>query len=413
MKFRQKPNGIWVVDYENDQGKRRRVSTGIKTPPQRSAPAEVRAAGREIILGVREAKGPSSSPPKARSRDGRLTMSALFDKCELSVWHPDNVRSQRTIRSNVKILNGFIGDEAVEDVTYTRLDKLVSDMKARGYKPATVKRKLAMVNTALKMATMWTNEDGQPLLRAKPTMPKVVVNNLKDRIIEAREEEALWTALEKRRQLEPHRQWFAFRVLLGLLFDTGGRLGETVHLGPKALAQRPVDGDTMTFLTFPRYRTKSGKPRTLPLAARSVRGLGSLMNHLTLDKKTGEWRYFGFGENLAGVMFRQLRQDVLTETGMDLTDVTLHTIRHTTLTRLARGGMDLARLQLWAGHSDPKITSERYLHLIPSDLAAGLAILGTGGTPDANRHGTGTKHETVPDTLPSAISANRGTASLQ
>jgi integrase len=407
MKFRQKPNGIWVVDYEDDQGKRRRVSTGIKTPPQRNPPADVRIAGREVVLGVRGA-AVSPSTPKARSRAGRFTMSDLFDKCQLTVWHPDNVRSQRTITSNVKVLNGLIGDVPVEDMTYTRLDQLVTDMKTRGYKPATIKRKLAMVGKALKMATMWTDETGAPLLRAKPAMPTVVVNNLKDRIIEPREEEAMWAAVEKRRQLEPNRQWFKFRVLLGLLFDTAGRLGETINLGPKSLTQE----GGMTFVTFPRYRTKSGKPRKLPLAHRSVEGLGSLMDHLTLDRATGEWRFFGFAENLAGVMFRQIKEDVERETGMDLSDVTLHTIRHTTLTRLARGGMDLARLQLWAGHSDPKITSERYLHFIPSDLVGGLDILNT-GTPGANRFATRTKPATVSVPKPAAIRANPGTVSLQ
>lgn len=371
MNYRQKPNGMWVVDYFDDDGTRRRVSTGIKTPAQRTPPAEAKAAAREIVLGVRAPKGQPSLPSQARKGAQHLTMSDLFDRCWLTVWHPDNVRSQRTIKSNIHLLNGFIGDELVENMTFTRVEQLVTDMKARGYQPATVKRKLAMVNKALKMATMWTDEKGQPLLRYKPPMPLVVVNNLKDRIITPAEEDALFVALEKRRQLEPGRQWFAFRVFLGLLWDTGGRLGETLHLGPKAIA-RP---QATSFVTFPRYRTKSGKPRTLPLAERSVIALGTLMDHLVLDKDTGDWRFFGFQENTASVMFRQLKQDVTNETGFDLSDVTLHTIRHTTLTRLARGGMDLARLQQWAGHSDPKITAERYLHLIPSDLVGGLDIL--------------------------------------
>jgi integrase len=108
------------------------------------------------------------------------------------------------------------------------------------------------------------------------------------------------------------------------------------------------------------------------------------MDHLVLDKETGEWRFFGFTTSTADVMFRQIREDVMRETGMDLDGVSIHTIRHTVATRLAQGGMGLARLQQWLGHADPKITAERYLHLIPSDLVAGLAILnGTGGTQDA------------------------------
>ena len=411
MRYHQKANGMWVVDFENDAGDRRRVSTGIKSPPARTPPADVRAAGREIILGIRSPKfGPHPAGQQAHRTDGRMTVSELLDRCEKTIWHPDNVRSQTTIRSNVRILNELVGGEAVADMTFTRLERLVGQMKERGYQPATVKRKLAMLARALKMATMWTDDKAVPLLQSKPPLPTIVVNNLKDRIIAPAEEEAIFVALEKRRQREPNRQWFQFRVFLGLLFDTAGRLGESLHLGPPAITR---SGD-VSYLTFPRYRTKSGKPRTLPLADRSVAALGTLMDHLVLDKETGEWRFFGFTENTASVMFRQLRADVRLETGMDLGDVTLHTIRHTVLTRLARGGMDLARLQQWAGHSTPVITAERYLHLIPSDLVAGLSILsGTLGTSGATYAEDRAKPVIVPSTTPDAKGASPGTVSLQ
>lgn len=414
MRYRQKPNGMWTVDYD-DNGQRRRISTGIKTAPQRNPPAEVKEAAREIILGIRTPKVTNvSSGGQARKGDGRLTVSDLLDKAEGTIWHPDNVRSQRTIRSNVRILQEMIGDELVENMTYTRLEQLVTDMKARGYQPATVKRKLAMLARALKMATMWTDAKGQPLLRYKPPLPKIAVNNLKDRIISEVEQEVLFAVLEKRRQLEPHRQWFAFRVFLWLMFDTAGRLSETLGLGPKNITTQKVGDQEVSFVTFPRYRTKSGKPRTLPLAPRSVAALGTLMDHLTLDKETSEWRFFGFTTSTADVMFRQIREDVMRETGMDVSDVSLHTIRHTVATRLAQGGMDLARLQQWLGHSDPKITAERYLHLIPSDLVGGLSILaGTRGTQDAALVGDRTKHVSVPNTLGDANGANPGTVRLQ
>lgn len=414
MRYRQKPNGMWVVDYLDDAGARKRVSTGIKTAPQKLPPADVKAAGREIVLGIRAPKaGASSSAQQAQKRDGRMTVSDLLDKCELTIWHPDNVRSQRSVRSNVRILNEFVGTEAVEDMTFTRLEQLVSDMKARGYQPATVKRKLAMLAKALKMATMWTDDKGTPLLRYKPPLPQIVVNNLKDRIIEPAEEAAFFVALEKRRQLEPNRQWFAFGVFLTTVFDTGGRLSEVLSLGPKNIVRQRVGDQDISFLTFARYRTKSGKPRTLPLSSRSVTALGKMMDHLTLDRETGDWRFFGFTPQTADKMFRQLRHDVMAETGLDVSDVSIHTIRHTVLTRLAQGGMDLARLQIWAGHSDPKITAERYLHLIPSDLVAGLAILGTGGTVGDTKARDRTKPVIVPNTFGDAKGANPGTARLQ
>jgi integrase len=401
---------MWVIDYD-DNGTRKRISTGIKTPPQKTPPADVKATGREIVLGIRTPQAVAPSVPgQARKRDGRFTVSDLLDKCEKTIWHPDNVRSQRTIRSNVRILREMTGDEAVEDMTFTRLEQLVGDMKARGYQPATVKRKLAMLAKALKMATMWTDEKGQPLLRYKPPLPKIVVNNLKERTITPLEEDALFAAAEKRRQLEPNRQWFRFKAFLTFVFATGGRLGEVLQLGPKNVAQFGQE----TYVTFPRYRTKSGKPRTLPLTDTAIAALAGLMDHLVLDRETQEWRYFGLTTTTADVMFRQVREDVERETGMDLTGVTIHTIRHTVLTRLAQGGMGLAQLQMWAGHSDPKITAERYLHLMPSDLVGGLSILSaTRGTQDAAQARDRTRHGTVPNSLPGANRATPGTARLQ
>jgi integrase len=240
------------------------------------------------------------------------------------------------------------------------------------------------------------------------------VNNLKDRTITPVEETAIFAAAEKRRQQEPDRAWFRFIALLETLWDTAGRLGETLGLGPTNVARIEVGDREVSFVTFPRYRTKNGKPRTLPLTQRVVDTLGSMMDHLVLDKETGEWRFFGIKNSTAWYMFNQVKEDVMRETGMDLSDVTLHTIRHTTLTRLAQGGMDLARLQEWAGHSDPKITAERYLHLIPNDLVRGLDILaGTNGTQETIRYGSGNKPGNVSVTRRGGKGATPGTVTVQ
>jgi hypothetical protein len=138
------------------------------------------------------------------------------------------------------------------------------------------------------------------------------------------------------------------------------------------------------------------------------------MDHLVLDKETGEWRFFGFTTSTADVMFRQIREDVMPRRAW--TSPTCRSTPSATrwLTRLAQGGMDLARSSNGLGHSDPKITAERYLHLIPSDLVAGLAILnGTGGTQDAYKAPDRTKPVSVPNTRSDAIGASGGTVSLQ
>jgi hypothetical protein len=160
----------------------------------------------------------------------------------------------------------LIGAEAVEDMTFTRLEQLVQDMKARGYQPATVKRKLAMLARALKMATMWPDEKGQPLLRYKPPLPFIKVDNLKDRIITP---DRGGGAVRRAREAPAARARPPVVRLPGVP-HRGLRHRRPPQRGPRPRPQahRPPAGDqVVSYLTFPRYRTKSGKPRTLPLAA--------------------------------------------------------------------------------------------------------------------------------------------------
>lgn len=300
-------------------------------------------------------------------------MKDLFDRAERTVWA--EAKSQATIRSNIKILNGLLGDETVGEMTFTRLEKLAETLKDMGYAPATVKRKLDAVSKVLTMATKWTDDNGNPLLSHKPTMPSITVKNTRDRTLSRVEEEAVFNAIETRRRNEPQRQWLRFGVLIRFLLDTGGRLGEVLSTGPDSLTTvRTDDDEAITLVTFARYRTKSDKPRSIPLTHAITDGLDSLGEDLGLEKKTGRALFFPFKSATAWYMWSNIRDD-LSKIGFDIQDVTLHTLRHTNLSRLAQGGMELRRLQLWAGHSDPKITAERYVHLRPSDLLGGVNIL--------------------------------------
>lgn len=48
--------------------------------------------------------------------------------------------------------------------------------------------------------------------------------------------------------------------------------------------------------------------------------------------------------------------------------VTLHTLRHTFASKLARAGVSLYEVSVLLGHSDPKMT-QRYAHLSPNDAS--------------------------------------------
>lgn len=398
--LKRKPSGIYFLDLRKEGLGRVSLETR-----DRATALERR---REYALG----KPLPSSPEKPRISGNQVTMRELFDRAQATVWHPSQAKSQATIRSNVKILNAVIGDEPVSAMTYSRLEQLATDLKAMGYAPGTVKRKMDAVSKVLRMATKWTDENGKPLLGAKPPMPSIKVKNTKDRVLSYAEEAQVFASIEARRQKEPGRPWRRYGILIRFLLDTGGRLGESLMTGPGDLTVVPVDddGNTATLVTFGRYRTKNDKPRSVPLTSETERNLRSLENDLAIrtyeneEQKIVEKKvYFGFKEATAWYMWSNLRDD-LAELGFDIGDVTLHTLRHTCLTRLAQGGMELLRLQKWAGHSDPKITAERYVHLRVDDLLSGLDIL---------QSSNGGNHANVNTSDAGGKRAGDGTISLQ
>lgn len=360
--LKKKPSGVFYVDLRK-QGMGR-VSLQTR---DRGVAIEKR---RELLTTGSVASSPTE--PSRSPSDGP-SMRDLFDRAERTVWA--EAKSQATIRSNVKILNGLIGDEPVNAMTFSRLEKLTDQLRALDYAPATVKRKMDAVSKVLTMATKWTDDDGRPLLAHKPAMPTITVKNTRDRVLSKVEEEATFNAIETRRRAEPQRQWQRFGVLIRFLLDTGARLGEALQTGPDSLTEvQDENGETVTLVTFARYRTKSDKPRSIPLTNTVVEGLNAIAADMGIEKKTGREIFFPLKSATAWYMWSNIRDD-LSEIGFDIQDVTLHTLRHTNLSRLARGGMELRRLQLWAGHSDPKITADRYVHLRPADLLNGVNIL--------------------------------------
>lgn len=341
---------------------------------------------------------------KSRIPANRVTMRDLFERAENTVWHHSQVKSQATVRSNIKILNAIVGDVAAEDMTYSRLEQLIDELKALGYAPGTVKRKMDAVSKVLRMATKWTGTDGKPLLLSKPPIPPIRVANMKDRTLSPAEEAEVFAAIEKRRQDEPARAWRRFGGLIRFLLDTGARLGEALDVGPADLSVvKDTAGNEVGLVTFARYRTKNDKPRSVPLTNATLAVLKGLEGDLGVRKGTGKAVFFPIKEMTVWYMWSNIRED-LAKLGFDIGDVTLHTLRHTCLSRLAQGGMDLIRLQIWAGHSDPKITAERYIHLRPVDLLGGLNIL---------QGSNGGNHANVIFTEGTAIRDSGGTVTVQ
>lgn len=357
MQLRRKPSGVWVVDYLDDKGRRRRVSTGCKDK------REAQKRAREIVNGIDVPPAPNEQPPRPGSAEAKgTTMAQLFDLCckGQGPWSPRRAKSQRTIASNIKILSGLIGSMPITEVTYQHLRQLQRDLFARGYAPATVKRKMDAVGRALTFA----EEEG--LIPVRPKMPQTEVDNIQERILDEAEEVAVFAAIEKRVKAEPSRQWLRFKHLIRFLLDTGCRLSEPLQATTGWITTH--QGEPV--IEIPGWATKTGKGRTVPLTAAIVESLPYLritaVNDRLFDMKPANVWY----------MWNTIREDVKAQNPkLNIDDVKLHTLRHTCLTRLLRGGFPLHKVSIWAGHADVKITMDRYTKVNSGELLEGAGIL--------------------------------------
>jgi integrase len=146
-----------------------------------------------------------------------------------------------------------------------------------------------------------------------------------------------------------HREFCTF------LLYTGCRLSEARRVRWQDI--------TDTAVTF--WKTKTKKPRTVPLHPKAIAALEWVKqqepNYLVWDIDYRELHYdWNRARDIVG-----LKNDP---------DAVIHALRHTCLSRLARGGMDILRIGTWAGHADIK-TTKRYTHLMPSDLFVGVTLL--------------------------------------
>lgn len=358
MNLGQKPSGIYFVEFEDKDGERRRVSCGTREKKL----AEQKA--RDIII------NPPSSHNRTNAKGQRIvkpkgfTLSDAFDLMQETEWSEVELKSQATMRSNVKILTQEIGaDVLVTDITYSMLQMLtIKWRKMDKLKPATIRKRIHVMSRVLKQCTKWSDPDtGLHYLTGCPAMPKVTVRNLKERVVSQQEERDILLAIDARHALERGSDWYIMRRLVVFLLDSGGRLGETQNL-----PFREVYSD---YIQYTGDTTKNGLSREVPLSLRAKKGVMEIKELFGGNTPFGSltpakiWR-----------LFNKIKDDV-----GDLDGITMHTFRHTCATRLLKGdginSMDLARVSDWLGHQDISVTKKRYGHLNKDDLMSGLSIL--------------------------------------
>lgn len=162
--------------------------------------------------------------------------------------------------------------------------------------------------------------------------------------------------------------------LLRFLVGTGARWSETI-----ALTWADYDRE-LGLVTFRGENTKTGVLRSIPLdpsllvtledlraRAMSETG-GEICAKIFVQPKGGEWTRDG--HNL-----RRWLVGILKAAGIPRAGVSIHSLRHTFATRLARAGVSVAAAMRLLGHRSPQMTLAVYSHVTTEDAREAIRAL--------------------------------------
>lgn len=162
-----------------------------------------------------------------------------------------------------------------------------------------------------------------------------------------------------------YRQMDKFMAAVLLCLYTGLRLGELCVL---RWTDIDFEGKTLTVnctvqrIAMPGHKTKTILLETNPKSESSKRTIPLTSEFLQiLSQFKGEHPYVFGGEKPLDPRTMQYRfKKILKEAGIE--SRTFHTLRHTFATNCVENGMDVKALSEFLGHSDVKITLNRYVH---------------------------------------------------
>lgn len=226
-------------------------------------------------------------------------------------------------------------------------ERAVRDWLEAGLAIATINRRLAGLRRILALAFrrwQWTERD----IAARITL------------LPGETQRQVWLTRAEAIRLRRACPRGPTRAAVSLLLATGLRVGELLALRQEQIRDGAMHLDA---------RTKTGRPRAVPILAFGVRYARAVPIRLTYD---GLRTAFDRAKRRAG-----------------LPHVRLHDLRHTVGSLLAESGASLRDVQVWLGHTSP-VTSTRYTHVELTRLRAVAdqvdarnlrATVGRNGTP--------------------------------
>ncbi len=253
-------------------------------------------------------------------------------------------RSVDRDREILKVLNRAFGGLILHEITALRIGQFKRERLAgkwRGHgstsapkpiKPGTVNRELDTLRSVFSKAVEW----GYVLEHPMRAVKRLKVDNRRTRILSDAEQLALLAACPTK-----------LGRMVCLALSTGARIGELL-----ALRWEDITDADLTFL-----ETKNGRTRRIPVSA----GMKAVLDQCA--KTRSGWVFTNvrtrkpYTVNGVAHVFRR----ALERAGITTGDVSLHTLRHTALSRMIARGIDDHTVMALSGHSSTRML-ERYTH---------------------------------------------------
>jgi integrase len=284
--------------------------------------------------------------------------------------------------SQLEFWKDQLGEMRVADITHANINGAITTLRAQsamrkasngakptGQKltPATVNRYIATLSKVLAFALDQGVIDVHPMKGGR--VRKLKENGGRTRILTEDEEQRLYKAARG-------SAWPMMGLFLRMLFSTGARKSEVLNLTWNQIKLE----ERIAVLSS----TKNGRPRSLPLVA-DVRE--ALVEAAKVRPLKGDFVFFDPQRperpKTIDSVWNACRAEarLLNDRDDPLDRVVLHTTRHTAVTKLLRGGANLAQAAAVSGHQTLAML-KRYEHLAAQDavdLAEKLLGNGAGG----------------------------------
>lgn len=311
----------WYLDYWDADGKRIQ-----RVEDRASSQQEAELALKKAVLAE------AAKVPGAVRKKGRIKFTE-FSRIFIEDYARNVKRSWRSDKSRLGILDRYIKDVYLDEVTPLMIQRCLAWRLKSGNSKSSANRYLALLKKMFNLAIEEGYLETNPAAKIKKSSEK---DRLMERVLTEEEEAKLKDA-----------SYPVLRSIISVALHTGMRLQEILSLrwGQVDLSEKTLTAE----------RTKSGKPRTIPLNA-------ALREELARLKSQDGRSPYVFPNPRTGKPLTTVKTAfVATCRRAGVAGLRFHDLRHTFGSRLVERGVDIETVRSLLGHASIAVT-QRYVH---------------------------------------------------